>query len=309
MESNSTEVNLTSSPEISTASNASTSTSSTPISTNENEEKQVDFQITEQSSEASTNQQKMILEKYKCDLCLDEIDPNQVAPVRFCKDLSHPAICEDCMGAYITHKINDSVMGFCPTITCPCNHQNKIAPVLKFQDWSNCKCVTTETVTRYRRLAESVLSFLCGGCHNQKTISVESKTNEEKDTAWQALVKDIKDREKEKGDTILTEFQNMLATYCDGFISVDSLYDALTNTYLPLMTFGKDSDVWTLFRNVLLVIDDPERRALLHLRHLRSRPRTWTPCCNREHCFRCRIKDFHEGIRYLNRVTLLRQSQ
>lgn len=40
---------------------------------------------------------------------------------------------------------------------------------------------------------------------------------------------------------------------------------------------------------------DPERRANFHLRYLRDRPRIKTACCSREHCFKCRIKDFHEG--------------
>jgi hypothetical protein len=40
---------------------------------------------------------------------------------------------------------------------------------------------------------------------------------------------------------------------------------------------------------------DPERRAVLHLRYLHVRPEVWSKCCKRRHCFRCRIKDFHDG--------------
>jgi len=46
---------------------------------------------------------------------------------------------------------------------------------------------------------------------------------------------------------------------------------------------------------VLKLLPDPERRANLHLRYLRDRPRMKTACCSREHCFRCQTKDFHEG--------------
>lgn len=48
--------------------------------------------------------------------------------------------------------------------------------------------------------------------------------------------------------------------------------------------------MWEDFKKILRLVADPERRANLHLRHLRSRPRIWTPCCHREHCFRCRTK-------------------
>eukprot|EP00599_Poterioochromonas_sp_BG-1_P005830 CAMPEP_0173149516 /NCGR_PEP_ID=MMETSP1105-20130129/10372_1 /TAXON_ID=2985 /ORGANISM="Ochromonas sp., Strain BG-1" /LENGTH=683 /DNA_ID=CAMNT_0014064397 /DNA_START=689 /DNA_END=2740 /DNA_ORIENTATION=- len=56
-----------------------------------------------------------------------------------------------------------------------------------------------------------------------------------------------------------------------------------------------DEDAWNIFSKILKIIPDPERRGNLHLRYLRDRPRMKTLCCSREHCFRCKIKDFHEG--------------
>lgn len=40
---------------------------------------------------------------------------------------------------------------------------------------------------------------------------------------------------------------------------------------------------------------DPERRSTLHLRFLRDHPRVFTPCCRREHCFKCKTKEWHNG--------------
>jgi len=41
---------------------------------------------------------------------------------------------------------------------------------------------------------------------------------------------------------------------------------------------------------------DDEREATLHAAYLRRFPDIHTTCCKRRHCFRCHIKDFHDGI-------------
>ncbi len=101
----------------------------------------------------------------RCPLCLDEFDSSQVTS--YCLDTSHPTVCKDCLHNYLQFKIDDSFIGSCPTLHCPCTHtstENK-RPILNFELWSTSKIVEDSTVLKYRTLAAGILLFLCGGCH------------------------------------------------------------------------------------------------------------------------------------------------
>lgn len=91
------------------------------------------------------------------------------------------------------------------------------------------------------------------------------------------------------------DLRNSIQAFTSGDTSVDELYESLNKVFFPKLPGYSDEGSWELFRFLLKTIEDPERRANLHLRYLRDRPRIKTLCCNREHCFRCKVKDYHEG--------------
>lgn len=87
-----------------------------------------------------------------------------------------------------------------------------------------------------------------------------------------------------------------MTSYCSGALSLEDFYAQLQLTYFPVLQSGEDRKVMTdCMSHILHLIADPERKSALHLRHLRSRPRFFTPCCAKEHCFRCKTKDYHTG--------------
>ena len=55
-------------------------------------------------------------------------------------------------------------------------------------------------------------------------------------------------------------------------------------------------NAWKIFRQILYLITNPERRCNLHLRYLRDHSKIQTTCCDRNHCFRCKTKDYHDLI-------------
>lgn len=84
--------------------------------------------------------------------------------------------------------------------------------------------------------------------------------------------------------------------YETGVHSPDSFYLRILEQYIPSLTTDTDEDAWIKMKRVLQLVSNPERRANLHLRYIRERPKVWMPCCNsRAQCFRCKTTTYHEG--------------
>jgi hypothetical protein len=229
---------------------------------------------------------------YQCEICLE--NKSNVDAIQFCSEEDHNgnSNCTNCTIAYITNKIETSFLGSCPTIFCPSSsHLDGKKKILDFRQWKN--LLSPGDLKKYHSLADSLLAFLCGGCHSLKSLQINSTQEQLK------IAKGIvKNKVETMGGTELYDsFIRDLNFFVLGDIIVEQFYAKLRDEYFPTsMISESDQEVWEVFKNILRLIQDPERRANLHLRHLRSRPRIWTPCCHREHCFRCRTKDFHEGI-------------
>lgn len=221
-----------------------------------------------------------------CLICFDDISIHDERYITACNDITHPGFHRECLCLYIQSKVSEGFPGACPSMNCPCEHVDKKRRILKFPVWN--KLVSTQISQKFKANAESLLAFLCSNCHVLRTIAVpyvEEECIKSKDLIREKL-----------GDIPTTEaFLLDVNQYNDGEITVHELYEKISTVYFQEFQTGEDKDVWNTFKLILSIIEDPERRANLHLRHLKIRPRMWTPCCTKEHCFRCRTKDFHTG--------------
>jgi len=206
----------------------------------------------------------------------------------FCHDKSHEMCCKVCISSYIESTVSSAFLGSCPVISCPSSsHQNgtKRKRILLYDEWS--KTLPTEVSRRYVELANSLLAFLCGGCHALKSLDVGFDAS-----SAQNISKYFTDNQS---SVTMDELSQNLSMFESGGLTVEECYASLIKDMFPNLMTLTDSLAWEVFVNILKMIPDPERRANLHLRYLRDRPRIKTLCCNREHCFRCKVKEYHEG--------------
>jgi hypothetical protein len=222
---------------------------------------------------ASTNQ-----ETVQCVICLDpEIHRDLV--------ISHPCgndpICPDCFRNYFQSKIDGAAHGSCPPLSCPvCPRQ----PLLPFDLWfAECGFL----IDKYNSLAQSLLSLQCGNCHARRTLMVSFESNSDSTlTTLQSLAPDLN----------LETLQESLSLFSLGKITINSFYQLISEEYFPSLSHITDQESWILVKAILALIPNPERRANLHLRYLRLRPRAaFLTCCSRSQCWRCKTRDTHEG--------------
>lgn len=220
-----------------------------------------------------------------CQICLTYIDN----PINLCED-NHERFCTSCMSSYIQSTVSNSYMGSCPIICCPSevHVKKKEKKIIKYEKWK--EIVPMETSQRFTLLANSLLAFLCGGCHTLKSLDIGY------DPKNQEIIPSIQEAIQIKGKnrSSFEYIKEMINQFISGNCGLDEFYRNLKQV-CPSMTSGGDTESWKIFSAILRLISDPERRANLHLRYLRERPRIRTLCCRKEHCFSCKIKDFHEG--------------
>jgi hypothetical protein len=154
----------------------------------------------------------------------------------------------------------------------------------------------TEDTRKYQTLADSLLIFLCGGCHVSKTIAVGFNPENFLDVHMTLLKLLQETCTLNESDFVQTkqQFLENKHSYNIGRISAGSFFN-ICKQCLPTIVTGDDGASYQVMVHVLQLIANPERRNVLHLRYLNERPRFYTPCCSRLHCFRCKTKDFHEG--------------
>lgn len=218
-----------------------------------------------------------------CLICSDEIEAGH--EVHCCSDKSHNPLCPDCHEGYINSIVSGAYLGSCPAVTCPNPGCLKTRKIWRYDEWK--LRVPPEMTAKYDKLGSSLMAFLCGGCHNLKSIDLGFDRSEATSAAIQKYCDDSDGRVK------CADFTSALERFQHGDISVDAFYEMLCEQLMLLSQ--KDYEAFELFSLALKSIADPERRANIHLRYLRDRPRFKTLCCKREHCYRCKVRDFHEG--------------
>lgn len=258
-------------------------------------------------------------EKVVCRICLDEA----VDPIHMCSASTNMDIesntqgvfttntmntteqsftCKTCFVHYLNNKVSTSFSGTCPILFCPSHSKT----IIDYSDLSS--IIPNELTAKYEKLADSLLMFLCGGCHISKSLCVESSpftcaTAKDKLTLvleTSSLSNNTSMNTSMSTSTELTTDQRLqqylsdLIAYSTGKLSLDEFHLKLQSHFIILKT-GNNIEAWEVFINILRMIRNPERRNSLHLRYLRERPKFYTPCCSRAHCFRCKTKEFHEN--------------
>lgn len=225
-----------------------------------------------------------------CAICLEFINYrssiNEVAKSNICSDPAHfsRVIHCECLRSFISSKISSAIPGTCSIITCPYEGHIKGPKVLRYSVWK--EIVDEELLSTYNNQASSLLSILCSGCHTVKSLA----TDEDNIAGRGDRLNDL-----ERQNSIPAEnLACLIDRYEDGKISVEEFYLLLIES-MPKIVTSSDLAAWSIFKSVLSFIQNPERRSNLHLRYLRDRPKIKTPCCNKDHCFRCKTKDFHTG--------------
>jgi len=232
-----------------------------------------------------------------CPICLSTPED----PVNLFSDNSPERTCKECISAYIKSNVSSAYLGSCPTISCPSTTHKK-KRILPYKEWA--AIVPKETTKRYSELAGSVLAFLCGGCHTLKSLDVGFESDQT-GTSYHNLEKYLastpagggaaEGNGKSKKKNTVPELIEDIQAYSIGEFTVEEFYRHVTDKYFSSLQIMADAEAWKTFVCLLKMIVDPERRVNLHLRYLRDHPRIKTACCNREHCFRCKMKDYHEG--------------
>ena len=216
-------------------------------------------------------------------ICLEDIvREDGEHPFRCCPEESCSATHRECIGRYVTNRIETAFLGSCPQMFCPtCDAIGKDhRRILPYGSWSS--IVSSNSVQKFTQLSDSLLAFLCGGCHVLKSLNLPFSP-EQLRTAEESLKKML-----DGTGTTEFSFESLKSHVNDlqiGLLTVEKFYNLLQSKYLQsTLGLGTDQEAWTSFSSVLRLIKDPERRANLHLRHLRERPRIYTPCCHREVC-------------------------
>lgn len=164
-------------------------------------------------SEAETTQMQ-------CGICLDLcVESNAV---NMCGDQSHGALCKGCVVSYIGNKIDSAFLGSCPTITCPLLHSDtKRRRILDYKQWRS--IVNEKHVKQYSLLSESILAFLCGGCHSLKSLQIVS-TDDQVSQAHGLIKKSMEGTDSGAGYETFTED---LRQFSIGELLVDEFYNRI----------------------------------------------------------------------------------
>lgn len=218
--------------------------------------------------------------EYTCYICLEDLKDNDIC---LCDHEEH-RVHSACIVNHIEWTIESAFLGSCPIIACPLFHE-KGGKLLNYDIWKD--LVNPKILWKYGQLANSLLSILCGGCHSIRNIGVEF--NDKKYSGAASFI-DVHLKGKK-----LSDFNDLLNDFKSGNATTDLFYNSITTIYFPQLLKLNDRECWSFFKNIVALISSPERRANLHLRYLRDRPRIWTSCCDRDHCFRCKTKDYHSG--------------
>jgi uncharacterized protein YfbU (UPF0304 family) len=210
-----------------------------------------------------------------CAICFD----HDVNLYNLCVDdkPGHSKTCKSCVKDHIANIIGSAYNGICPAIYCPCVHSDNTKKMLKYKLWSQIPEFTNLS-EKFTELANGLLEFRCGRCHEHSSISVEFDISF---SPASFLTLDEK----------FKNVNNELKSFIRGETSLNEAYQTIL---LELLSIDKQN-VENNFKRLLAFIRNPERRVNLYLRYLRDYPKVRTNCCNAEHCFNCKIYGYHDG--------------
>lgn len=160
----------------------------------------------------------------RCEICLESHPASE--DVNMCSDKSHDGMCKGCAVSYISNKIESAFLGSCPTMLCPCSHTDgKRRRTLDYKQWRT--LVPEKDVKEHGSLADSILAFLCGGCHSLKSLQITS--TEEQVIQAHGLVK--KSIEAVGASAGFEAFIDELNQFTSGELSVEEFYNRICTVH------------------------------------------------------------------------------
>ena len=185
-----------------------------------------------------------------CSVCFDSSLQSNNSLLSICFK-TNKLICLDCFNGYCNSLIQGIFPGTCPTLICPfCKLNNCL---ISNNDYN----LLSETFKlNYLTLAKSILSIQCGSCHKRSSLFIEQSFN---DTINSFFISKL-------GEESFNSLKLLLKNYELGLIPINEAFDLLCSNFFHEFTLTNDNSPWGTMKNVLSLIDNPERRANIHLR-------------------------------------------
>jgi hypothetical protein len=227
-----------------------------------------------------------------CAICLEK-SCDIIDRTQFCTSITQESLiscCVECMNEYLNRRLLSGYKGYCPIMYCPLCSASTTKESKCIMKYSFLKTSSVFDSIQYFEFAKSLLSIQCASCHLRKTLIMEY-TDEQINSAKQIL---LNCSETLTSASHLDTLLNKIKDFEHGLIGISKFYELLLLSFFPDIEIS-DNESRKIMDAVLSLIDNPERRANLQLRYIRSFPKVVTPCCKREQCFRCKTKEFHSG--------------
>lgn len=222
-----------------------------------------------------------------CCVCFDTFSKENKM-VQICnsevKEKEHPGIHEQCLRNYISSLIdNNESASKCPQVFCLCStHVSEKRVLLPYQKWKS--FASQEQLDKYQKSAEYFMYFLCGNCHRSKSQLVPYMSR--------STIKKLLD------DFSLNnyDFDFALEAYMEGLVLPRDMFNKMEESFPWWKAKNVDYQrVWQSIKAVLVMIEDPERRAALQSYCLSQRPYFETLCCSSSQCFQCKTRAHGEN--------------
>lgn len=230
--------------------------------------------------------EKEVEQSFDCLVCLCPIEKKEdyCQPCNAACATPHIPLHRTCFQEQIKSTIEMSEKpGSIPEIKCFCSsgHLSGKPERIHFENWGS--FASKKQLDLYDQKCKFFFQFLCGACHNSSSqlVSFENRF-----AARTSLNK----------TNNAQQFEELIVSFEKGQVNATQTYDMISALYFPKLKEASDVNAWNAIKTVLQAVSDPGSRAALQTIHLSRRPFFQTLCCGRNHCYRCKTKDFHEGI-------------
>lgn len=203
---------------------------------------------------------------------------------------SFEGVCMNCFTQHIQIQMSDSFHGVCKPIKCICGDH-----MLNMNVW---EAVINDTVgfslkQKHIKLAKSALWIHCGGCGTNGSLlspQLNEYTGKPMEIASKTTFSFGYESWIVKAAEFVERFENKVYPNKDDFNLIYEFVKAM----LGEQRSGLVNEVMNRLRDMIY---DPERRLRYQLLQMKIiSPLIPTLCCQRAHCFFCKVKDGHSGM-------------
>jgi len=233
-----------------------------------------------------------------CCVCHDDevAEPNRLyTHGQYCYDVEEMTsptnhCCHNCLNEYVSTVILSGYAGTCQPLYCPICRTLTTASKNHLLNYNFLVQQFPQLMTTYEERAASILSIQCGSCHRRGSIHITTTAiaqaqSTPDDFQWNNHI----------APAGYQELVDLTMAFNKGWISISDTFERVVHFFPILLEKNLWNEAWNIMKHVLFIITNPERRANLYLRFIRSQPKVQTLCCRKYQCFHCKTKEFHEG--------------